>query len=120
MRAIALMLGVLALTLQQIAPPCLKPASVAHQLTIVMCTAAGLQRVVIDDNGSPVDHEQQDHGSTCTLCTHHPNKFTSGPSETNTVQAAPAGVLPRPIHHVRSSLLIFEFYASRAPPHLPG
>jgi hypothetical protein len=118
MRIFALLLGLFAVTLQQLAPSCLKPTSVAHQLTIVLCTAAGLQTLVIDDSGSPGRPEEQDHDSTCTLCTHPPNTVAYTPPEIGRLEATSAIVYPRYINDARSSLLIFHFYASRAPPSL--
>jgi hypothetical protein len=89
LRAFALTLGLVALTLQGLAPLCLNmagaPSSSAGGYSIVLCTIHGYQTVQIGADGKPAPNtpSPDQQNSTCPMC--------AG------VQAAKAFIAPAPI-----------------------
>ena len=121
-KTLALWLGLIALTIQALAPLCLGGQAQAAETggnTIVICTSHGIETVTLGDDGKPVKQAPASghHVSDCTLCgTCLMGGFTApsaiafdAPSvsvgDARAVIAAPAA--SRPNHF---------FYVGRAPP----
>ena len=121
-RTLALWLGLIALTVQGLAPLCFTgAANAAGVQSLVICTVHGFQTIHLDANGNPVPDAPgsgQDNSNCCTGC--HLNTglaavavvaltvLVARPAE-RIVFAAAAPVSPR----------LHISYASRAPPAFP-
>jgi hypothetical protein len=68
-QALALWLGLVALTIQGLVPLCIAtPAAAAGGSSIVICTVHGYETVQLDANGNPTGGPVSDHGTGCFLC----------------------------------------------------
>jgi hypothetical protein len=124
LRAFALTLGLVALTLQGLAPLCLNmmggPSGSAGGYSIVLCTIHGYQTIQIDADGKPAPNapvpDQQN--STCPICTgfHQANAFTAPALVLLVVptdfRRAPPAIMSLPVRPLKSHFS----YVSRAPP----
>ena len=123
LRAFALTLGLVSLTLQGLAPLCLNmagPSGTAGVHSIVLCTIHGYQTIQIGADGKPVPNapapDQQN--STCLMCVgfHAAKAFTTPTpvlvaSPTN-FQRAVLSIASAPAPSLKSHVS----YISRAPP----
>ena len=124
LRAFALMLGLVALTVQGLAPLCLNmmggPSGSAGAYSIVLCTIHGVQTIQIGADGKPAPNAPSpgQQNSTCPICTgfQAAHGFT-GPELVAFVvpanfQRAPLPIMAAPAPSLRSH----HSYISRAPP----
>ena len=124
LRAVALWLGLAALTIQGLAPLCLNmmdaPLASAGVSSIVLCTLHGFQTIRIAADGKPIPNaptpDQQN--STCPICTgFHAAKTFTAPALVGLVvpthfTLAPQAINSSPVPLVSSH----RSYISRAPP----
>ena len=122
LRAFALTLGLVALTLQGLAPLCLNmtggTSGTAGAHSVVLCTIHGYQTIQIGADGKPAPDAPDQQNSTCPICVgFHAAKAFTAPQPialavpTNFQRAAlPVASAPAP------SLKSQFSYVSRAPP----
>ncbi len=118
-RTLALWLGLIALTVQGLAPLCFTgAANAAGVQSLVICTVHGFQTIHVDANGNPVPDAPgsgQDNSNCCTGC--HLNTGMTVP-----VVASVAAPSVKPADKIvyayaDPEFLRFPFsYSSRAPP----
>jgi hypothetical protein len=116
-RSLVLMLGLLAAILQQLAPLCMAISAGKPGTAIVLCTAAGLQTVIVHDappSGSP---EREDHSSACTLCASSHSAFVLAAPGSGLFEAFAADSTDH-VSDSQTASRLFWPYASRAPPRL--
>lgn len=121
-KTLALWLGLIALTIQAMAPLCLPAQAASGGSTITICTSHGIETIALDADGKPVKSTPTSghHNTDCSLCSACPmgGGFTapsvlafatslSSADAARIVLAAPAP--PRPPHF---------FYVGRAPPRI--
>jgi hypothetical protein len=124
LRAFALFLGLLALTVQGLVPLCLTmadgaPASSAGVSSIILCTIHGFQTIRIDADGKPLPNAPApQQNSTCPMCA----GFQAAKAFTAPVLVGlvvPTNFTPAPLAIASSrapSLRLHISYISRAPP----
>ncbi len=125
LRTLALLLGLVALTAQGLAPLCLgaamgAPSSQSSISSIVICTIHGMRTIQIDADGKPVPNNPapDQQNSTCPICTGFQTASAFGaPAPVQLVAPATFKRLPQifvsaPAPSQRSHV----FYITRAPP----
>ena len=122
LRAVALWLGLAALTIQGLAPLCLSGmmAGAAGIQSIVICTIHGYQTLQVQADGKPIPNapapDQQN--STCPICAgFHAAKAFTAPALVGLV--VPTDFTPAPLAIASTpppSLKSHVSYVSRAPP----
>ena len=121
-KTLALWLGLMALTIQALAPLCLPvPAAASGGNTITLCTSHGIETITLDADGKPVKAPaSKHHNSDCSLCGSCPVgggfttpaeiAFAAPSSTTDTARMiATAPARTRPFHFS---------YVGRAPPRI--
>ena len=129
LRILALMLGLIALTAQGLAPLCLGAAMAApssHHAgvsSIVICTLEGMRTIQIGADGKPVPNQPAptQQNSTCPICTGFQAASAFGaPQPALLIAPAAFKRLPRIFASARPpSLSSHASYITRAPP-APG
>lgn len=124
LRAFALTLGLVALTLQGLAPLCMNmaggPSGATGVQSIVLCTIHGFQTIQIGVDGKPLPNApaQDQQNATCPMCVgFHAAKAFATP--TPVLVASPTNFRRVPLSIASSgtpSLRSHVSYISRAPP----